>query len=89
MRMTSAGKSFGLYDEAARKRPANLSINSDLLAKARALGVNLSGALEEALVDRLARQRRRDWIESNRTAIRSYNQRVEAEGVFGDRMRRF
>lgn len=38
-------------------------------------------------VDRSAR--RRDWIESNRTAIRSYNRRVEAEGSYGDRMRRF
>lgn len=89
MRMTLDGKSVAVYDESARKRPANLSINSDLLAKARGLGINLSGVLEEALVDRLARQRRRDWIESNHSAIRSYNQRVEADGSYSDRMRRF
>ena len=87
--MTLGGRSVALYDVSARKRPANLSVNSDLLAKARVLGVNLSGALEEALVDRLARQRRRDWTESNRTAIRSYNRRIETEGSYGDRMRRF
>ena len=87
--MTLDGRSVALYDVSARKRPANLSINSDLLAKARVLGVNLSGALEEALVDRLARQRRRDWIEANRDAIDVYNRRIETEGSYGDRMRRF
>lgn len=87
--MTLDGRSVALYDVSARKRPANLSVNSDLLAKARALGVNLSGALEEALADRLARQRRRDWIEANRVAIGSYNRRIGTEGSYGDRMRRF
>ena len=87
--MTLDGRSVALYDVSARKRPANLSINSDLLAKARVLGVNLSGVLEEALVDRLARQRRRDWIEANRDAIDVYNRRIETEGSYGDRMRRF
>ena len=87
--MTLDERSVALYDTSARKRPANLSVNSDLLAKARALGVNLSGALEEALVDRLAQQRRRDWIEANQVAIGSYNRRIETEGSYGDRMRRF
>lgn len=87
--MALGGKSLAVHDESARKRPANLSVNSDLLAKARELGINLSGALEEALVDRLARRRRRDWLDSNRAAIQSYNRRVEAEGSYGDRMRRF
>ena len=87
MKLDASGRS--LYDESARKRPTNLSVNSDLLEKARALGVNLSGALEEALVDRLSRQRREDWIRENRAAIEAYNQRIEAEGSFGDRVRRF
>ncbi len=87
--MTLGGRSVALYEVSARKRPANLSVNSDLLAKARALGVNLSGALEEALADRLARQRRRDWIEANRVAIGSYNRRIGTESSYGDRMRRF
>ncbi len=89
MRMNREVGSHSLYDESARKRPTNLSINSDLLAKARALGVNLSRALEEALVDRLAQQRREVWIRENRAAIEAYNQRIEAEGSFGDRARLF
>ena len=82
-------RSQGLYDRSARKRAANLSVNSDLLEKARAIGINLSAALEEALAERLAQRRREEWIEENRTAIESYNRRIENEGSFGDRMRRF
>lgn len=39
------------YDHQAPKRPANLSINADLLAKARDLKINLSATLEQALVE--------------------------------------
>ena len=40
-----------LFDPAAPKRPTNVSLNSDLLAKARAAGLNLSATLEQALID--------------------------------------
>lgn len=48
------------YDPTAPKRAANLSINSDLLAKARALDINLSHTLEhelKRLVEAEARRR--------------------------------
>ena len=56
------------YDPAAPKRAANLSINSDLLAKARALDINLSQTLEREL-GRLveADARRRLQEEADRT----------------------
>ena len=38
-----------LYDENAPKKATNLSLNSDLLAKSRALKINLSATLEQAL----------------------------------------
>jgi antitoxin CcdA len=77
-------------DSAARlKRPANLSIRSDLLDKARAHDINLSRALEERL-DELIRQKERDaWLERNRAAIEAYNDRVERGGVFSDGLRTF
>ena len=81
--------SSSLFDTSAKKRPTNLSVNSDLLRRARELGINLSGALEEALVERLARERREDWIRENRSAIDGYNARVESGGSFGDKVRRF
>ena len=39
-----------LYDRSAIKKATNLTVNSDLLAKSRALKINLSATLEKALV---------------------------------------
>jgi antitoxin CcdA len=47
------------YNVSARKRPINLSVNEDLLNKARALEVNVSALLEQRLAEEvLARQRK-------------------------------
>jgi antitoxin CcdA len=71
------------------KRPANVSIRSDLLEKARRHEINLSRALEERL-DEMIRQKERDaWLERNRAAIEAYNRRIEREGAFSDGLRAF
>lgn len=77
------------YDETARKKPANLSINSDLLQKARDYGVNLSAALEKALADIVREKKREKWAEDNREAIEAYNTHVQTHGVFSKGMRKF
>lgn len=49
-----------LFDEKAPRRAVNLSLNSDLVSKARSCGLNLSGIAEEAIrreVARIARER--------------------------------
>ena len=66
-----------LFDENAPKKAANLSVNSDLLAKSRALKINLSATLEKALERELAEAEARKWSEENRRAIQSYNDFVE------------
>jgi antitoxin CcdA len=71
------------------KRPANLSIDAELLEEAKALGVNLSRVLEEGLRERVAQARAARWREENADAIAEYNQRVAKKGVFSDRLRRF
>jgi antitoxin CcdA len=71
------------------KRPTNVSIRSDLLAAARAAGVNLSATLERALRAELAQARRQKWKEDNREAIARYNEFVDQHGVFGDGSRSF
>jgi len=73
----------------AAKRAANVSVRGDLLAAAREAGVNLSAALERALVRELAEAKRRKWREENREAIALYNEQVEKHGVFSDGMRSF
>ena len=78
-----------LYNTAAPKKAANLSVNSDLLRKTRALNINLSATLERALSEELAKREAAHWIEENRSAIRSYNEFVEQHGCFGDEFREF
>nr|WP_299380526.1 type II toxin-antitoxin system CcdA family antitoxin [uncultured Halomonas sp.] len=78
-----------LYDLNAPKKAANLSLNSDLLAKSRALNINLSATLEEALKQRLAATEADKWADENRAAINAYNAFVEKNGCFGDEFREF
>lgn len=78
-----------MYDSHAPKRATNLSINSDLLNKARALDINLSAALEQALAQLLRQRQQEQWLKENRAAIAAYNQEVEAHGAFGDTLRSF
>ncbi len=78
-----------LYDVTAPKKAANLSVNSDLLLKTRALNINLSATLERALKEELAKYEATQWVEENRAAIKSYNEFVEEHGCFGDEFRSF
>lgn len=73
----------------SRKRPANVSINQDLLQRARHHGINLSQALEGALTDLIRDKEREGWLRENRAAIEAHNRRVEQEGVFSDGRRTF
>jgi antitoxin CcdA len=78
-----------LFDPDAPKKATNLSINSDLLSKARAMKINLSATLERALQEKLAEASAGEWAEKNRTAIRAYNDFMEEHGCFGDEYREF
>ena len=78
-----------IYNPSAPKRPTNLSLNSDLLHQARALDINLSQVLEQAL-DAVVRQKRAEqWLQEHREAITQYNLDVEENGVFSDGLRSF
>jgi antitoxin CcdA len=77
------------FNPDAQKKPANLSINSDLLRQAKEQHVNLSQTLELRLVEILRDQKRRAWQEENQAAIEEYNKRIEARGVFSDGLRQF
>jgi len=78
-----------LYDPRAPKKAANLSVNADLLVRARDAGINLSATLEQALIGALRRRRREAWLRDNHEAIAAYNARVEEQGVFSDGLRSF
>lgn len=78
-----------LFNTRAPRKPANLSINRDLLAKARELKINLSAALEEALIKQLKQKQRELWRQQNAKAIQAYNRFVETHGSFSDELRSF
>jgi antitoxin CcdA len=73
-----------VYDKSAPKRAVNVSVNADLAAKAKALGVNLSEALETRLAELVAAAERQRWLAENAAAIEAYNKRVEEETIISD-----
>ncbi len=78
-----------LYNSDAPKKPTNLSINSDLLKKIKALNINLSATLEQALREKLAEKEANKWQKENKRAIEAYNDFVEENGLFADEHRQF
>lgn len=78
-----------VYNFHTLKRAVNLSINGDLLNKAKELDINLSATLEQALVEVVKQNQRNQWLEENREAINAYNEYVETIGVFSDDVRSF
>ena len=78
-----------LYNRNAPKKPTNLTINSDLLIKAKELKINISSVLEQALAERLKQTQKDEWLMENSESIASYNEHIEQFGVFSDTVRTF
>ena len=72
-----------------QKQAVNLSINRELLNRARSSDLNLSNILEVALEQKLEQQARELWLAENRAGIEAYNAQVEKHGVFSDGLRSF
>ena len=80
---------LAIYDSTAPKRATNLSVNSDLLKKARELDINLSAVLEQILAEQVRAKQQAGWLAENRNAIAAYNNHVETHGLFSDGLRSF
>ena len=78
-----------VYNTQAPKKPTNVSINSDLLQKAKDLKINLSATLELAFAEQLRNEKRAEWLRENADAVQAYNQFVEINGTFSDNVRKF
>ncbi|MBE0493381.1 MAG: type II toxin-antitoxin system CcdA family antitoxin [Thiomicrospira sp.] len=76
-----------LFDKTAAKKPTNVSLNSDLLAKARAENINISATLEQALLEKLKQNAREKWLSQNQAAIKSMNKFTQKHGLFSDEHR--
>lgn len=71
------------------KKKMSLSINEALAEQAKQLGINLSREAELGILQAVKRNRDTQWLEQNASAINAYNERIEAEGLFGDEVRTF
>lgn len=78
-----------LFDESASKKATNLSINSDLLSRARKLNINLSATLEHALESELRKSERDNWLKYNKKSISELNELADKNGLFSDAYRNF
>lgn len=76
-----------IYNYSAPKKPTNVSINSDLLNKARSLKLNLSATLEKALLEQVKASKQAQWRMDNKKAIGASNRFTEENGLFSDKYR--
>ncbi|MCE7869320.1 acetoacetyl-CoA synthase [bacterium CPR1] len=77
------------YNPSAPKKATNLTVNSDLLSQARALGINISAVLEQSLAEKVRKLKAEAWLRENQKAIQAYNQEVDQNGTFGEDSRSF
>ncbi len=78
-----------IYDETAIKKATNVTVNSDLLQKAKSYQINISKNFEAYLAEVVKKREEEQWLEENRAAFDAVNERIEKEGLFSDEHRRF
>lgn len=71
------------------KRATNLTVDAALLARAKALGLNVSSVLDESLRARIRDEEARRWLEDNKEAFDALNRETREYGVWSERLRRF
>ncbi|MBP6714663.1 MAG: type II toxin-antitoxin system CcdA family antitoxin [Aliarcobacter sp.] len=77
------------YNKSAKKKATNISINSDLLEKAKKYKINISANVEKTLEEIIRQYEIQNWEKENKEAISSYNQRISENGSFSDGLRSF
>nr|WP_241391613.1 type II toxin-antitoxin system CcdA family antitoxin [Yersinia frederiksenii]ULG19955.1 hypothetical protein 49p1_00255 [Yersinia frederiksenii] len=69
---------------AVKKRNTNVYLNADLIEQAKALDLNLSATLNQAL-ELAVKERQCDrWLTDNRAGLEALNGFVEENGLFSD-----
>ena len=78
-----------IYNKDAKKKATNISINSELLEKAKKYKINISANVEKTLEELIKQHEIQNWEKENKEAIEDYNQRIAQNGVFSDELRSF
>lgn len=72
---------ISISNSESTKRPINLSLNAKTVETAKALGMNLSQAVDQWLGEEVKRRYWAQWNEDNREAIAEYNERIAKYGL--------
>jgi post-segregation antitoxin (ccd killing protein) len=70
-----------LYDVHARRKTVSITLNSDLVAKASALGINISRSAETAIVQAFEAAEKAKICEEIREALRMVDEYVALHGL--------
>ena len=71
------------------KKATNITLSADVLADAKAFGINISQACDGFLRARVKQERERRWLSENAAFIEEYNKTLDAEGLPLDQYRSF
>jgi post-segregation antitoxin (ccd killing protein) len=76
-----------LFDPKATKQTVSITLNSDLYAKAKSIGINASKVAEEALAHEYAQQRSEVLAAELRQDLAAIDRYAEEHGSFADLVR--
>jgi antitoxin CcdA len=71
------------------RKSTNLSLDAQLVADAKAFGLNLSETAERAIAEAVREEKVRRWKEENREAIEAYTRDIDEHGVPLSEFRQF
>ena len=75
--------------EKSLKKATNLTLNTEVLAEAKKLGINISKACDAFLESLVRKEKERLWKLENAKFISEYNQITDEEGLPLDKWRTF
>src|SRR5262245_8627781 len=78
---------IGQPPKPARKRAVNVTVDEDILAEAKQLGLNLSQVLNDELRRRVTEEKIRRFEAEHREAIEAHNRFIDKHGIFGEEFR--
>jgi antitoxin CcdA len=78
---------MNVYNTTAVKRPVNLTLNSDLVARARQEGLNLSAVAEDAIAAEMTRRHRAKWDLAVKQGCKAHDEYLAEFGSLGDIVR--
>ncbi len=73
----------------ATRKAVNLTIDAELLARAKAEGLNLSAELDQRVRSKLSSIEEERWKRDNAKVIAAWNKELDENGLWSDGLRTF